>query len=277
MEPDTKKNAIITMDVEFVGFSEKSLRTFLDLLGEYRFRATFFVSFDSVQRFPGVVDLLLRDGHEVASHGYSHPFTGKEIRRRMRLRNERELIAEIEASRKFLEKFGVQPMGIRLPAFQWDARTLEVISRHFRYDSSLTRGGAKGDLVLRNHHIQLPNGRELFELPVSCLPGTAFRLGTPYFLRLGGRLMTASIRLARMAPPLVFYAHSFDLTRLDISWMPVERWKKSWYFKHCGPERAAFFRTFFEFLRRDAFTVMRCMDYVKSVETSSPGGSVLHA
>src|SRR6185503_20311734 len=44
----------------------------LDLFSEHHVRATFFVLGWVAERHPELIQRMIRDGHEVASHGYDH-------------------------------------------------------------------------------------------------------------------------------------------------------------------------------------------------------------
>src|SRR6267154_797034 len=45
----------------------------LDVLGAHEVRATFFMVGREVESFPGIAQRVLREGHEVGNHSYSHP------------------------------------------------------------------------------------------------------------------------------------------------------------------------------------------------------------
>lgn len=50
----------------------------LEVLRQKQVRATMFVTGMHVERHPELVAQMVADGHEIASHGYSHKFLGKE-------------------------------------------------------------------------------------------------------------------------------------------------------------------------------------------------------
>ncbi len=51
---------------------ERNTERILDIFAEQRVRATFFMLGWVAERYPGVVRRLVAEGHELASHGYSH-------------------------------------------------------------------------------------------------------------------------------------------------------------------------------------------------------------
>jgi len=259
----SKEIAIITMDVEAPErFSEKDFKVFLHLLEEYDFKATFFVNFEMGKHFPHIVELLLKHGHEVASHGYTHPVSLEEIKKILLNRTGNDCIEEIEKSKTFLEKLGAAPRGIRLPAFKWDIKTLGIIARYFKYDSSMVPEQIKKHFQYQNKQIRLGEGKTLYEVPVSTINGLGLRVGTPVFFKPGAAIMTQLIKRLGASLPLVFYSHSFDLVRFDSAALPVKTWKKKWYYNRCGPGQMEFFRNFFEFLKKENFNVRRCIDYI---------------
>jgi transcriptional regulator with XRE-family HTH domain len=88
-EPATKAPNVFTVDLEdwyqgleidmddWAGFAprvEVGMRVLLGLLADANVRATFFVLGWQAERTPSLIRELARQGHEVASHGYSHRF-----------------------------------------------------------------------------------------------------------------------------------------------------------------------------------------------------------
>jgi peptidoglycan/xylan/chitin deacetylase (PgdA/CDA1 family) len=121
----------------------------LDLLARHGVRATFFVVGQVAERYPDRVDAIVRAGHELAVHGYTH--TGPA--RLSRDEEEDELIR----ARAVLERFGAPITGYRSPSWDFSPNTLDLLERHgFRYSSNLM-----DDLRPYRHE-----GRSLVELPV---------------------------------------------------------------------------------------------------------------
>ena len=76
----TVRHALFTVDVEpdcppylwtYRGMQDGMPRL-LDLLAAHRVRATFFTTADVARRYPRVVQRLVDEGHELASHGVTH-------------------------------------------------------------------------------------------------------------------------------------------------------------------------------------------------------------
>jgi polysaccharide deacetylase family protein (PEP-CTERM system associated) len=107
----------------------------LELLRRHRARASFFVLGDVAAKHPALVRRIADEGHEIASHGYSHTPLWKLDRESFRS----ELRGFREAIRAAL---GADPaLGFRAPTFSLDRSTawgLEVLREEgFAYDSSI--------------------------------------------------------------------------------------------------------------------------------------------
>ncbi|MHA1636976.1 MAG: polysaccharide deacetylase family protein, partial [Candidatus Thorarchaeota archaeon] len=44
----------------------------IDILAEFGIRATFFIVAEVIERYKGLVQTIIKNGHEIASHGYDH-------------------------------------------------------------------------------------------------------------------------------------------------------------------------------------------------------------
>ena len=74
----------------------KTTRTILDLFEEYKVNATFFTIGYIAEKHPELIEEVVSRGHEIASHGYSHPNV-KKI-------NVKEFESDLEKSIEVLEK-----------------------------------------------------------------------------------------------------------------------------------------------------------------------------
>ncbi|MFA6450475.1 MAG: polysaccharide deacetylase family protein [bacterium] len=73
----TKENLIaLTFDD---GPSAKYTPRILDILKENGMRATFFVTGEMAEKHPGIIRRILREGHELGNHTYSHPFMFRDL------------------------------------------------------------------------------------------------------------------------------------------------------------------------------------------------------
>jgi polysaccharide deacetylase family protein (PEP-CTERM system associated) len=92
----------------------------LDLFGAQGVRGTFFVLGWIAERHPGLVRRIVKDGHELASHGYDHTrvhnFTPEQFR------------ADVVRTKAILEDIGgVQVRGYRAPSYSINAKNLWAI------------------------------------------------------------------------------------------------------------------------------------------------------
>jgi peptidoglycan-N-acetylglucosamine deacetylase len=102
----------------------------LDLLREYSLPATFFVPGWTADRYPHVVDAILKAGHEIGHHSYSHrsPFVLTEDEER----------ADFERALASLKALGAEPKGFRCPSWEPGWRTPQIVAEYgLEYDTSL--------------------------------------------------------------------------------------------------------------------------------------------
>ena len=112
----------------------KATERILSILNETGNRATFFILGFVAERFPEVVKKIDSEGHEVASHGYSH--------RRIMDQTPEEFREDVRRSIDVLEKIaGKKVRGYRAPQFTVVKETLwalEILkSEGLEYDSSV--------------------------------------------------------------------------------------------------------------------------------------------
>lgn len=80
----------------------------MDLLDRYKVTATFFVTGERVRTHPVLVRKILRMGHTLGNHSYSHdPF--------VMFKGFRRIEAEIQSTQEALQTFGVMPLIFRPP------------------------------------------------------------------------------------------------------------------------------------------------------------------
>ena len=143
----------------------------LSILKESGNRATFFILGHVADRFPDLVLDIDREGHEIASHGYSH--------RRIPDQSPEEFEEDIIRSKAILEDItGKTVKGYRAPQFTVMKDTLwalEILMKHgIEYDSSIfpvkTPLYGIPDAPLFPYKIESKKGRggsDLLEIPLS--------------------------------------------------------------------------------------------------------------
>lgn len=80
----------------------------LDLLGQHRLTAAFFVTGQNMERYPELVREILHRGHDVGNHSYRHDPM-------LMLRSRSRLTDEIARTQKLLARFGIRPLAFRPP------------------------------------------------------------------------------------------------------------------------------------------------------------------
>jgi peptidoglycan/xylan/chitin deacetylase (PgdA/CDA1 family) len=88
----------------------------LDLLAERGIPATFFVLGQNAQRRPDLIKRMLAEGHEIASHGYSHA-------NMRRLKSEAQLL-EMKRTQEVLQPLGAKARYFRPPYGRYKAQTV---------------------------------------------------------------------------------------------------------------------------------------------------------
>ena len=126
----------------------------LEVLRRHEVKATFFVTGWSVDAHPGACEAILRDGHEIAHHGYLHlrPDTADAATR----------IAEMDRAIEAMKtRLGIRPVGYRAPWGETCAEQMELLkTRDIRYSSSF-----RDDI--RPYRHALGSGPGPVEIPVN--------------------------------------------------------------------------------------------------------------
>ena len=125
----------------------------LEMLSEEDVKATFFVPGWVCENHTERVEMILKQGHEVGHHSYSHIWVSDDPAAEAE---------EFERGMDALAKVGVTPKGFRSPAGEVSAGLLETLTRHgLLYDTSLMddinpyrhilKDGSKGPIELPWH------------------------------------------------------------------------------------------------------------------------------
>lgn len=96
---------------------ERNVSRILAMLDEHSAKATFFTLGWIAERYPGMVRLIIDNGHELASHGFGHE--------RVSSLDRSAFQTDVERAKKVLEDVaGVKVRGYRAPSFSIDYRSL---------------------------------------------------------------------------------------------------------------------------------------------------------
>jgi len=203
---------------------ERNTLRLLDLFARRHVEATFFVLGWVADRFPDLIREVERQGHEIASHGYSHRLithmTPDEF--------DTDLAKSLETLARCVSE---PPQGFRAPSFSVTRQTLwsldSMRKRGIRYDSSVFPIGFHPDYGIGDAPLSpyaQPNG--LLEIPMSCAVFGGRRVpcsGGGYF-RLFPYATTRALmrRCQSQGRPVIFYLHPWEIDpgqpRVELPW-----------------------------------------------------------
>jgi peptidoglycan/xylan/chitin deacetylase (PgdA/CDA1 family) len=151
---------IISMDRQ-IQTSEQGTTIILDLLLKHRVKATFFSTVIFASHVPHIIKRIIREGHELASHGYYHSSFQNE---------------HLEQSRKALEQLSGQPVkGYRM-ARMMPVEAAAIMQAGYSYNSSLNPTYLPGRYNNFFKPRTLFKSGDLIELPASVTPLIRFPL-----------------------------------------------------------------------------------------------------
>ena len=153
---------------------ERNVGRLLEILAAHDTKATFFTLGWIAERYPELIRRIVREGHELASHGYGH--------QRASDLSEAEFFEDISRAKDILEDIGgCAVSGYRAPSFSIGTANLwafDCLSRAgYRYSSSI--------YPIRHDHYGMPDAPrfayrvkpELLEVPITTL--RVFRRNLP--------------------------------------------------------------------------------------------------
>lgn len=132
---------------------EVAVPRILEMLREYDIPASFYIPGWVAERWPGTVEAIAADGHEVGHHGYLH-----EPPASLTPEEEGEVL---DRGTEILERIsGQRVRGYRSPSWELSEHSLSFLAdRRFLYDSSLMGDDAP-------YLVDAGEGRRLVEVPV---------------------------------------------------------------------------------------------------------------
>lgn len=187
----------------------------IEMLAQTNNKATFFVSGWVAENHPGLLHLIINNGHEIACLGY---FDDK-----LENLSKKEAVENIKSSKRAIEQVtGKAVQGFRIGRGWLDDKNQwllnELIEEEFEYDSSLCRIGfsfwnqpERGTI-----HTHQNNGKSLYEIPASSI--SLFGVSIPvsggnYWRQFPSWLIKRGIDkwLNQYKNPLVLYFHIWEL------------------------------------------------------------------
>ena len=130
---------------------EIAIPRILQTYRELDIRQTFFIPAWCIENYPKAVDLILKDGHEIAHHGYIHENPVEQ--------SPEEQAYWLQRGIEVIERYtGERPRGWRAPLYNFSSESARLLIDHgFVYDASLM-----GDDV---PYLIKSGNDELIELP----------------------------------------------------------------------------------------------------------------
>lgn len=194
---------------------EANVERILGLFDEHGVKATFFTLGWVAERYPGLVRRISDNGHELASHGYSHQRASEMSRPTFR--------QDITRAKALLEDIaGVAVRGYRAPSFSIDQANLwaldELAAAGYAYSSSI--------YPIAHDHYGMPEAPRFPYRPACCpqlleLPPTTVKLVGRNLPAAGGgffRLLPYAVsrrlieRVNRVeGQPCMFYFHPWEV------------------------------------------------------------------
>jgi polysaccharide deacetylase family protein (PEP-CTERM system associated) len=195
---------------------EMNFRRLLELFARHQVHATCFFLGWVAERFPHLVQEAVTQGHEVASHGYSHMLAYE--------MSPQEFLYDIRRAKETLENAtGQVVIGYRAPGFSATDQTPwffeKIIEAGYRYDSSVFparrgHGGIAGS-PCEPYAIQGGFEQTLVEFPISvvnllsarlCLFGGGYLRLFPWWLT-----KAATHQVMNAGRPVIFYVHPREI------------------------------------------------------------------
>ncbi|MCX7765342.1 MAG: polysaccharide deacetylase family protein [Candidatus Sumerlaeia bacterium] len=223
----------------------EALPRILDLLDEYKIKATFFITGKDLKH-PAKRDILRKvanAGHEIANHSFNH-IVGFSYLPDTEIRREIELTQNI-----IQEQLGIRAQGFRAPGYDVNVRVWKILTElNFLYDASLLptpwssvlkifvklffkkgkeKSGQFGSAGFRSiplfpfrlneiNELKYSSMSTLWEIPISVSPRLRLPVQVSYAQLLGARhfLRTAESYQHRQLP-LTCLIHGIDLVNTD--------------------------------------------------------------
>lgn len=155
--------------------AEVAVPRFLRLLDKYEIKGTFFIPGATVEKHPDMLKEIVKRGHEVGNHGYTHtcpPFFKS---------REQEVDEYVRTSEAIKKVTGEEPKGFRAPSWEFSLHTMGILKdMGFFYDSTMMGSDKMGTLEVfgeKSDIVEIPINWTLDDAPFWLLSG--FNWGAP--------------------------------------------------------------------------------------------------
>jgi len=194
---------------EIFDLERQSLNNILNILKEKQIKGTFFTTFIFAKRHTNIIKRLIVEGHELASHGYSHNHNYKKL-------SEVQSLKYLEQSKNKLEKeFKVKIKGFRAPQMQHPPYII-IKKAGFLYDSSLHPTFLPGyyNNFFKKRHFHTKD--KIIISPVSVTPLLRFPISWIWFRNFGLNYEKICSKLCFINTSYInLYFHAWDFLDLE--------------------------------------------------------------
>ncbi len=190
----------------------KNTRKILEILKKHDTRATFFVLGWIAERVSDLVHEIEQQGHEIATHGYSHTVLTE--------MSPGSFESDLEKALDVTGRCVSGPvLGYRAPSFTITKDTLwalDILAKHgIKYDSSIFPLGFHPDYGIPDAQLSIHRRGDLVEVPMSCAEVMGRRIpcgGGGYFRVFPYMVTKFLMRLCnRQGRPVIFYLHPWEM------------------------------------------------------------------
>ena len=139
----------------------------LELLRKHNIDSTWFMPGHTIETYPRSVASVVKAGHEIAHHGWTHVPPGN-------MKKDEEEAGLVRGVNTIEKLCGSAPRGYRSPSWDLSPHTVDLLIKHgFRYDSSMMGDdyepyrARRGDIVELHEPLVLGEPTRLVEMPIS--------------------------------------------------------------------------------------------------------------
>jgi len=224
----------VVSDEDKVKVSHDGMMRVLDVLSQTGIRATMFITWYFAEHCPDVMDRMIADGHEIASHGMNHTHFEP---------------AHLEQSRHLLEqRSGQRVVGFRMARLA-PVKKEDILKAGFQYESSLNPIWLPGRYSnLGQPLLPFKEDCGLRQYPISAVPWCRFPL---FWLSFKNLPLFAYKWLTRFAIGRTKYYNMFSHPWEYNEAARDKKWKIPGYVtRHAGPDQCERLRSLIEYLKQ---------------------------
>lgn len=251
------RKALVTFDIENLYQIHNNVSIVTSFLNGLGIKGTLFITSDILENEISDIYEAQAQGHEIASHGYEHPYVyQKTFQHNINaLFGEHSIRDYVRRSYEIFTDKGINVRGFRSVGFRMGSNILEETIKYFRYFAG------KGHEMRRI-------ADSFIVLPISKILGNiAFHPVMTLYLPV--RMIAK--RLIAKNEIIVLYFHSFDLIKKpsELTFF-CSYWKKMVYYQKTGNYLRKQIENLLYFLGKDGFEFITCSDFTGLLLENGP-------